>query len=156
MTQSTATHELVLVRDFDAPREKLFRAWTDPELLKQWFCLKPWYVSDAKLDVRSGGTSVITMRGPDGEEVVNPGIYLEVIPNEKIVFTDAYTSAWVPSPKPFMTGIILFEDLGNGRTRYTAKAVHWTAEDKQAHEHMGFHAGWGMAADQLAEVLKTL
>ena len=80
----------------------------------------------------------------------NPGIYLEVVENEKIVVTDAYTSAWVPSQKPFMTAIIAFEDLGGGKTRYTAVARHWTAEDRKAHDEMGFHTGWGQCAEQMA------
>ena len=69
--------------------------------------------------------------------------------NERLVFTDAYTSAWVPSAKPFFTGILPFEDVA-GQTRYAARACHWTAEDCASHEKMGFHAGWGTALGQLA------
>ena len=69
--------------------------------------------------------------------------------NERLVFTDAYTKAWEPSEKPFLTGIVTFEDEG-GKTRYTARALHWTAADREAHEKMGFHEGWGQCADQLA------
>jgi uncharacterized protein YndB with AHSA1/START domain len=156
MSIPSATHDLVLTRDIDVPREKLFKAWTTPELMKQWFCPPPWSVSHAVVDLRAGGESVVTMRGPNGEEVVNPGLYLEVIPNEKIVFTDAYTVGWVPSEKPFMTGIVTFEDLGNGRTRYTAIARHWNADDRKVHEEMGFHEGWGIAADQLTALAATL
>jgi uncharacterized protein YndB with AHSA1/START domain len=155
MTTDKATHILTLTREIDAPAEKLFKAWTTPELMKEWFCPKPWRVTEAVLDVRSGGNSFILMEGPNGEQAPNAGVYLEVIPNRKIVFTDAYTSAWVPSQKPFMTGIIEFEDLGNGRTKYTATAVHWTAEDKETHEKMGFHEGWGTAADQLEQIVRT-
>lgn len=156
MSSETARHELVLMREIDAPREKIFRAWTDPELLKQWFCPKPWGVSHAELDVRTGGTSVIVMNGPNGEVVDNRGVYLEVVPNEKIVFTDAFKTAWVPSEKPFMTGIVLLEPLGDGKTKYTAIARHWTEEDKKMHEAMGFHEGWGAATDQLAALVATI
>ncbi|TDK39086.1 polyketide cyclase [Rhizobium deserti] len=156
MNADTAAHALTLTREIDAPAEKLFKAWTTPELMKEWFCPKPWKVSHAELDLRPGGASLIVMEGPEGEQVPNRGIYLEIIPNRKLVFTDAFTSAWVPSEKPFMTGIIEFEDLGDGRTQYTASAVHWTAEDKQAHEEMGFHQGWGAAADQLEQLVKNL
>jgi len=156
MSSETARHELVLMREIDAPREKIFRAWTDPELLKQWFCPKPWGVSHAELDVRTGGSSVIVMNGPNGEVVDNRGVYLEVVPNEKIVFTDAFKTAWIPSEKPFMTGIILLEPLGDGRTKYTAMARHWTEEDKKTHEAMGFHEGWGAATDQLAALVATI
>ena len=95
------------------------------------------------------------MEGPAGTRVPNRGVYLEFVPNERIVFTDAYTSAWVPSAKPFFTGILTFENEG-GRTRYTARARHWTAEDCAAHEKMGFHEGWGQATDQLARLAATL
>ncbi|MFT4181324.1 MAG: SRPBCC domain-containing protein, partial [Rhizobium sp.] len=63
-----------------------------------------------------------------------------------------FTSAWVPSPKPFMVGTIQFEDIGNGKTRYTATVLHWTAEDRESHETMGFHEGWGQCTDQLASL----
>ena len=99
-----AKRELVLERIFDAPREKVYRAWTEPKLLKQWFAPKPWTTPGAALDVRPGGSSMIVMRDPDGKDYPNPGIYLEVVENEKLVFTDAFTAAWEPSEKPFMTG----------------------------------------------------
>ena len=148
-------HELVVTRLIDAPREKLFRCWTEPALIVQWFTPPPWKTVRAESDVRSGGSSVIVMQGPDGTEMPNRGVYLEVVKNEKIVFTDAYTSAWVPSGKPFFTGVLTFEDEGD-KTRYTARARHWNAEDAKAHEAMGFHQGWGIATDQLEALAKTL
>ncbi|CAN5561759.1 SRPBCC family protein [soil metagenome] len=152
---SIEDRELSLTRIIDVPADKLFKCWTTAERLNEWFCPKPWSVSHAEMDVRSGGSSLIVMRGPNGEEVANPGLYLEVVENKRIVFTDAFTSTWVPAGKPFMVGIIEFEDLGDGKTRYTATARHWTVEDRQAHEQMGFHEGWGIVADQLTEVAKT-
>ena len=83
-------------------------------------------------------------------------MYLEVVPNRRIVATDAYVRAWEPSAKPFMTLILTFDDLGDGRTRYTAIARHWTAEDRETHLKMGFHEGWGIATDQLAALAATL
>ena len=145
--------ELVLTRIIDAPRERVFAAWTQPDLLKQWFAPKPWTTTVAELDVRPGGTSFVIMRDPDGNEYPNHGVYLEVVPNEKLVFTDAYTEAWQPSDKPFMTVVLTFEDEG-GKTRYTARARHWTVEDRKAHEQMGFHEGWGMVAGQMEDLLK--
>jgi len=143
--------ELVLTRLIDAPREKLFRAWTEPELMKQWFTPRPWTTPVIEVDLRPGGANLIVMRGPDGTEFPNRGIYLEIVKNERLVFTDAYTKAWEPSDKPFFTGVITFEDEG-GKTRYTARALHWTVADREAHEKMGFHEGWGLCADQLAEL----
>ena len=154
-TDSTASRELVLTRLLDAPREKLFAAWTRPELMKQWFVPAPWTIAHVETDVRPGGSSLIVMRSPEGQEFPNRGIYLEVVPNERIVFTDAYTKAWEPSEKPFFTGIITFEDVG-GKTRYTARALHWNAADRETHEKMGFHEGWGKCADQLEELAKRI
>ena len=154
-TASEDPRELVLTRLIDAPRDKLFRCWTEPALIVQWFTPPPWKTIRAEMDVRAGGASMIMMQGPDGTEVPNPGQYLEVVKNERIVFTDAYTGAWVPSAKPFFTGVLTVEDEG-GKTRYTARARHWTVEDARAHEALGFHVGWGIATDQLAALAATL
>ena len=156
MTTPADSRELILTRDIDAPRENLYRAWTEAELLKQWFAPKPLTTPVAELDVRPGGGNLIVMKMPDGTEMPNRGQYLEVIPNQKLVFTDAFLGGWVPSAKPFMTVVLTFEDLGAGRTRYTARVLHWTDEDRATHEAMGFHTGWGQCADQLAAVAKGL
>jgi uncharacterized protein YndB with AHSA1/START domain len=150
-----ADRELVLTRLIDAPREKLFRAWTEPELLKRWFAPAPYTTPVAELDVRPGGSSLIVMRAPDGTDMPNRGVYLEIVKNEKIVATDAFTKAWEPSQKPFMTLILSFEDEG-GKTRYTARVRHFTVADREAHEKMGFHVGWGICADQLTALVATL
>lgn len=150
-----ADRELVLTRLIDAPREKLYRAWTDPELLKQWFAPKPWTTPVVELDVRPGGSILFVMRSPEGQEMPNHGVYLEVVPNERLVSTDAFTRAWEPSAKPFMTLIVTFEDEA-GRTRYTARVRHWTVEDREAHEKMGFHEGWGLCADQLVALVAKI
>ncbi len=144
--------DLLLTRLIDAPCERVYQAWTDPALLRQWFAPLPYTTPVAELDVRPGGRSLIVMRSPDGNEIPCPGIYLEVIPNRKLVSTDAYTDAWVPSEKPFMTLVLTFEPE-NGRTRYTALVRHWTVADREAHEQMGFHHGWGICADQLTALV---
>ena len=152
---SASDRELVLTRIIDAPREKLFRAWTEPALLKQWFAPAPYATPVAETDVRPGGASLIVMRGPDGNEFPNRGVYLEVVKNERLVFTDAYVRAWEPSEKPFMTVILTFEDQG-GKTKYTARVRHWSVADRETHEKMGFHPGWGQCADQLAALVAKL
>ncbi len=151
----TSDRELVLTRIIDAPREKVFKAWTDPELLKQWFTPLPFTTPVAELDVRPGGANLIVMRDPEGNDFPNRGVYLEVVENERLVFTDAYTKAWEPSQKPFMTVILTFEDEG-GKTRYTVRACHWTVADRETHEKMGFHEGWGQCADQLEALVAKL
>jgi uncharacterized protein YndB with AHSA1/START domain len=154
---TTAERELVLMRLIGAPCEALYRCWTEPELLKQWFAPAPLTTPVAELDVRPGGGNLIVMRMPDGQEMPNRGVYLEVVPNRKLVFTDAYTAGWAPSAShPFMTVIVTFEDVGAGQTRYTATVRHWSVADRERHEQMGFHAGWGQCADQLAALAKRL
>lgn len=156
-TDTASDRDLVLTRIIDAPREALFRAWTDPDLLKQWFAPRPYTTPVAELDVRPGGRCLIVMRSPEGDEIPCPGVYLEVVENQRIVSTDAYTSAWEPSAKPFMTAIVTFEEIDGGRkTLYTARARHWTVTDREQHEKMGFHEGWGQCADQLAALVATL
>lgn len=154
-SDTSTDRDLVLTRLIEAPRFKLFRAWTEPSLLKQWFAPLPYTTPHAELDVRPGGASLVIMRGPDGNEFPNRGVYLEVVKDERLVFTDAYTAAWMPSQKPFMTVILTFADEG-WQTRYTARVRHWTVADREAHEAMGFHQGWGQCADQLAALVATL
>ena len=143
--------ELVITRMIDAPPASVYRAWTEPSILKRWFAPRPWTTPRAKMDLRPGGASLIVMRSPEGQDMPCPGVYLEVVPNERLVFTDAYTSAWVPSQKPFMTVTVTFENV-RGKTRYTARVRHWTVADRKAHEKMGFYEGWGRCTDQLAEL----
>lgn len=154
-TATVSDRELVLTRVIDAPREKVFRAWTEPELLKQWFAPLPYTTPIVEIDVRPGGANLVVMRGPDGTEMPNRGVYLEVVKNERLVFTDAYTKAWEPSGKPFMTVILTFKDQG-GKTKYTALVRHWSVADKETHEAMGFHKGWGICTDQLAALVAKL
>ncbi len=151
----TEGRDLLLTREIDAPPARVFQAWTDPELMKRWFVPKPWSIAEAKTDVRPGGSNLIVMRSPEGEEFPNRGVYLEVVENERLVFTDAFTEAWKPAEKAFMSVVLTFEAIGEGRTRYTARASHWTDEDREAHEKMGFHEGWAVCAEQLAELVET-
>lgn len=118
----------------------------------QWFAPKPWTTIRAETDLRAGGSSLVVMKSPEGQEFPNRGVYLEVIPNQKIVFTDAYTRAWVPSEKPFFTAVLTFENQG-GKTKYTARALHWTKADRDQHEQMGFEPGWGQCTEQMEELL---
>lgn len=144
-----AARELVLQRTLNASREKLFRCWTEPALIVQWFTPPPFKTVRAEVELRAGGRSCITMQSPEGQEFPNRGVYLEVVPNEKLVFTDAFVGDWEPSEKAFMVGTLTFEDAGEGRTLYTARVRHWSVADREAHEQMGFHQGWGIATQQL-------
>src|SRR6476661_3317042 len=96
--ESKPALELVLKRHIRASPMQVWRAWTEPELMKQWFTPAPWETVHVESDVRPGGASLVVMRGPDGTEMPNRGVYLEVVPGSKLVFTDAYVRAWEPSP----------------------------------------------------------
>lgn len=154
MSTPANDRELVLTRLIDALPERVYAAWTQPELMMKWFSPKPVETITVETDVRPGGSSLVVMRLPDGTEMPNRGVYLEVIPGRKLVSTNAYTSAWEPSDKPFMTLILTFEEQ-DGKTLYTARVKHWTVEDRETHEKMGFHAGWGQCTDQLEELLRN-
>jgi uncharacterized protein YndB with AHSA1/START domain len=147
------SRELVISRLIDAPREAIYQSWTTPELLAQWWAPKPWTTTKVEMELRSGGRFDFTMADPEGNEYPNEGILLEVVPNEKIVFTDAFTADWEPKPDPFIVATITLEDEA-GKTRYTARVLHWTVEAKERHEKMGFHEGWGQALDQLSELVE--
>lgn len=148
--------ELVLDLTLNAPRDKVWRCWTEPELMKQWFAPAPWTTPRVEIDLRPGGSSLVVMRSPEGQEMPNPGVYLEVVTQERLVFTDAFTRAWEPSDKPFMTGVLTFADAGLGTTRYIATVRHWSVADREAHEKMGFHQGWTICAHQLEALASKL
>ncbi|NJO34649.1 MAG: SRPBCC family protein [Rhodospirillales bacterium] len=139
----------------DAPAEKLYRCYTDQKLLQQWFAPKPWTIKSTDIDVRPGGRFNFVMASPEGQEFPNRGIFLEVVPNKKLVTTDAVTPDFKPSG-PFMIAEVTFENLGNGKTKYRAVARHWSEETKKQHEEMGFEPGWTQTARQLEELAKTI
>jgi uncharacterized protein YndB with AHSA1/START domain len=148
--------ELVIARRLKATPAALFRCWTDPKLIPEWFCPKPWRAEVHSMDVRPGGATRMTFHGPDGEAFPNNGVYLEVVPGKKLVFTDAYDADWVPNPNMMFTGVLTFEDAGNGETLYVARALHWADEAAKRHEEMGFHQGWGIVAEQLEAMAQKL
>jgi len=143
---------LEIVRVIDAPRAVVWRCWTQPELLKQWYCPKPWAVTKADMDVRAGGRFNTVMEGPTDERVDNEGCFLEVVPGERLTFTDGYTEGFMPRPSSFMTGYVLLTDEADGKTRMAWGARHATQETRDQHLEMGFEQGWGAAAAQLEEL----
>lgn len=148
--------DLVLERTIDAPPETVFRAYTDPALLGQWFVPAPWRISDIVIEPRAGGRFNFVMHGPDGERVPNSGVFLEVVPNRRLISTDAFTPDWRPAGQPFMVAQIELEPTDDGRTLYRATARHWTQAAMDQHVAMGFHEGWGQVADQLNDLVQTL
>lgn len=147
--------DLVLTRTLNAPRALLWDCWTSPEHLVHWFVPRPHKVVACELDLRPGGKCNTTFE-VEGRLMPNNGVYLEVIPGEKLVFTDTYTEGWKPNPEPFMTAIVTFADAGEGKTRYTAVARHRTPDAARTHAEMGFHDGWGTVAGQLEDYARGL
>ncbi|WP_413794369.1 MULTISPECIES: SRPBCC family protein [unclassified Pseudomonas] len=153
MNLTTAPYALSISRVIDAPRQKIFRAWTEPALLVQWWGPHGMTTPECEMDLWVGGQFRTLMRAPDGSEYPTMGVFLEILASQRLVFTDAFLPGWIPSGKAFMTAEVLLEEVGDN-TRYTARALHWSEEDRQAHEAMGFHEGWGESLDRL-EALVT-
>lgn len=147
---------LTLDRVLDAPLANIWRCWTEPALLEEWFCPKPWRATEVTMDLRPGGEMTSIFRGPDGESFPNAGVFLEVVPMKRIVSTDAFRGGWVPSERAYMVTETLLADSGPGRTHMIWRALHWNEETMKEHEAMGFHDGWGAAASQLEALAKTL
>ena len=161
---SPVSFELLLTRLIGAPREKLFRAWTDPALIVQWFTPAPWKTLRAEVDLRPGGSSLIVMQNPEGQEFPSPGVYLEVVKNEKLVFTDAYTRAWEPAEKPSMTGILTLltktarratpRACGTGGARTTTRTSAWAFTRAGARRPTNSKRSW-RASDRRVAMWKS-
>jgi uncharacterized protein YndB with AHSA1/START domain len=146
--------DLVLDRVVDLNRELIWRAWTDPALIKQWFCPAPWSVIDCEIDLRPSGLFKTVMRSPEGQEFTNVGCYLEIVENERLVWTDALGPGYRPAEKPFFTGIISLSPEGAG-TRYHVIARHKDEATRKSHEDMGFEDGWSICLDQLVTLMQA-
>ena len=145
--------DLVLEREIDVPVELVWKAWTTPAHVRHWFVPKPWIITACEIDLRPGGIFSSTMRSPEGQEFHNVGCYLDVVPNERMIFTDTLLPGYRPSPKPFFTAALLLERKGSG-TRYTAIAIHGEEAARKRHEEMGFYDGWGTVVTQMVAYIK--
>lgn len=149
--------DLLLERVVPVPRPLVWRAWTQPEHLVKWFCPLPWKATHCRIDLQPGGIFQTTLQGPEGPGITNTGCILQVEDNELLAWTGVLGPGFRPQAReafaavPFMmTAIIALEDAEGG-TRYSALARHGDVQAREAHEQMGFHAGWGKALDQLVE-----
>jgi uncharacterized protein YndB with AHSA1/START domain len=156
-------NDLVLERLLEAPRDLVWKAWTTPEHLKRWWAPRPYETPECEMELRPGGRFYTRMTGPDGFDEAGTGCFLEVVEGEKVVWTSALSGGYRPNELdatgcgafPF-TAIVTLEDAGDGRTRYRAVAMHANKADRDTHEKMGFHDGWGTCADQLGEIAAGL
>lgn len=141
--------DLVLDRIVPVDAARIWAAWTTPDLLMQWFTPAPWRTIACEIDLRPGGIFRTVMQGPEGPPTAgDPGCFLEVIPQRRLVWTDALGPGFRPRPEPFMTAAITLEPVTGG-TRYLAHAMHRDRDIRQQHQDMGFAEGWGAALDQL-------
>lgn len=151
--------DLVLARSIPVPPERVWAAWTEPELLVQWFTPAPWKTASVDLDLRPGGRFITTMESPDGDMYPNAGCYLHVEPQRLLVFTSVLAEDFRPSPPAngagdlAFTGRIEIEPGADGGTTYRAIAMHASEGGCAQHAEMGFADGWGAALDQLVRLM---
>jgi len=156
--------DLVLDRTIDAPVDLVWKAYTDPQHLKRWFAPRPYEITECELDLRPGGVFRIRMVGPDGFDTGHgtPGCVLDVVEGKKLAWTSALGPGYRPNEAGEgcdsfpMTAIVTFEDAGGGKTAYRAVALHKDEADREKHEQMGFHDGWGTVAGQLEDYARHL
>ncbi|HTL68049.1 MAG TPA: SRPBCC family protein [Lacunisphaera sp.] len=153
-TTSLATRELSLSRLIPAPPAVVYHAWVTR--FTHWWGPHGMTTPACEMDLRPGGVFRTIMRAPDGGEFHTKGVFLEVIPGKRIVFTDAFAPGWEPDADIFFTAIITFDAVPDGGTCCTARALHWNKDARDKHERLGFHQGWGESLDRLADLIAHL
>lgn len=146
---AVSDREFVITRVFDAPRDLVFRAWTDPEIMKQWAAPRGYSIAHQSGEVRPGGAWRCCMRSPDGVDSWLGGSYREIVPPERLVFTHAWEEEGKPRQETLVT--VTFEDQG-GKTLLT---LHQEAFKSRASRD-GHEAGWSECLDLLAELLAKI
>ena len=151
--------DLLLERAVAVAPERIWAAWTRPELVTRWFAPAPWQTVECAIDLRPGGRFHFVMQSPEGRRFPNTGCYLEIVENEKLAWTNMLAPGFRPAAPaandlPF-TAIVALEPKGAG-TVYRAMAMHGSEEVKAKHAAMGFADGWGKALDQLVALAMTM
>jgi len=155
--------DLILERIVDIPPEMVWAAWTTEEHIKHWFTPAPWKTVECEIDLRPGGMFSTVMRSPEGQDFPNKGCFLEIVPNRKLVWTNALEPGYRPASKLlatpcdlfFFTAVLTLEPHEKG-TKYTALMIHKDEEGRRTHEGMGFHDGWSKALEQLVAYMKSI
>lgn len=147
--------DLTVSRVIRASRSAVWNAWADPAVFERWWVPAPEVCRVREMDLRPGG-SFLTEFSQDGIEF-GPhitGCFLAVDEGERIVFTDALVAGWRPAETSFVTVVITMKDHPDG-TEYLATAMHRSVSDRDRHERLGFHEGWGAVIGQLAELVES-
>jgi uncharacterized protein YndB with AHSA1/START domain len=157
--------DLSFERIVDVPKELIWKAWTQPQHLKPWFCPLPWKTIDCEIDLRPGGLFRTVMMSPEGQKFPNMGCYLEVVENTRLTWTNALVPGFRPAAQPadkskesidfFFTATIALADHGSG-TKYSATVIHADEVGCKQHAAMGFQEGWGKALDQLVAYARKM
>lgn len=147
--------QILIEREFDAPAHLVYRATTEPELVKRWWSGLRGEVTSARIDLRVGGTWRYVMRSNEGEEVAFHGTYREIVPNERIVSTELYEGVPGATEDDATVNTVTYEDLG-GRTRLRTMVDCPNRETRDAIIDSGMEGGMQEAFDKLEEVARSL
>lgn len=150
------TQDLEIRRRFSAPPQKVWRCWTDPDLFRQWWVPEPVTIQRAELDLRPGGRFWWVADIPGHGEMEQDFCFLDVVPGERIVFTDLMRAGWRPAKPMFGFTAVIAMTAQDGGTAYSARAMHQTPEGRRRHADMGFTEGWGAVADQLGRLAERI
>ena len=149
--------DLTIERVIRAPRQAIWRAWTEPALLEQWWIPAPAQARIDRLEIQPGGAFVTSM-SEDGQSFGphTDSIFLVVEDERRLVFTNAIDSSWRPAwPEPVsMTAEIVLDDHPDG-THYRAVVRHGDPAHRDRHEELGFYDGWGSVTDALATLVES-
>lgn len=145
--------EIVMTRVFAAPRALVFEAWTKPEHVIRWYGCHAITMPHCEINLRVGGAWRFVMRGPDGADHAMQGIYREIVPPGRLVFTEGYATDGFASGEAVVTVTFAEQD---GRTTMTSHSLYASAEDRDRHLSMGVETGAGETMDRLAEFLRTM
>jgi uncharacterized protein YndB with AHSA1/START domain len=149
-----ADDQILITREFDAPKHLVYRAWTTPELVRRWWHAKRGEMTTCEIDLRVGGSWRYVMVTPDGMEVGFHGEYREIVPNERIVSTEVYEGIPNGDDYPAVDTLTLTEE--DGRTTVTILVQHPSKEARDAHIESGMEEGLQDALDLLEEVAISL
>ena len=143
--------QILITREFDAPKHLVYKAWTTPELVKRWWSARRGEVTIAEIDLRVGGKWRYVMIANEGFEVGFHGEYREIVPDERIVSTEVYEG--MPEGEALNTLTLTEED---GRTTMSILVEHSCKEHRDAHINSGMEAGIQDALDLLEQVAVSL